>query len=276
MLLASSTTENQTGGAVRASSCAVERSGARISLEKNATVMSYGAQADGLLVTARRAPDAPPSDQVLVAFTKDDYELERIKDWDAMGMRGTCSTGFTLRGAGEACQVLPEPYARIHPQSMVPVAHLTWSAVWTGIAAGAVGRARRFVRGAARKDASQLPPGAGHLTRAMMSLQALRGSVAATLQRYESAATGGDALEALDVQTAMNLLKVNSSESAIDTVMGAMQACGLSGYRNDGEFSVARSLRDILSSSIMINNERILAGAGNSLMLFDVPATLRD
>jgi acyl-CoA dehydrogenase len=276
MLLASSTTENQTGGAVRASSCAVELSGSRMSLVKNATVMSYGAQADGLLVTARRSPEAPPSDQVLVAFVKADYELERIKEWDAMGMRGTCSTGFTLRGSGEACQVLPESYARIHPQSMVPVAHLTWSGVWTGIAAGAVARARRFVRGAARKDAGQLPPGSAHLTRAMMSLQALRGSVASALQRYEWAATRGDELEALDLQTAMNLLKVNSSESAIQTVLGAMQACGLSGYRNDGEFSIARSLRDVLSSSIMINNERILASAGNSLLLFDVPSTLRD
>ncbi len=74
----------------------------------------------------------------------------------------------------------------------------------------------------------------------------------------------------------MNLLKVNSSEAAIDTVMSALQACGLSGYRNDGEFSVARNLRDVLSSSIMINNERILAGAASSLLLFDVPPLLRD
>ena len=57
----------------------------------------------------------------------------------------------------------------------------------------------------------------------------------------------------------MNLLKVTASELAIATVMSAMQACGLSGYRNDGEFSVARHLRDVLSSSVMINNDRILA-----------------
>ena len=41
--------------------------------------------------------------------------------------------------------------------------------------------------------------------------------------------------------------------------MSAMRACGLSGYRNDGEFSVGRHLRDVLSSPIMINNDRILA-----------------
>ena len=278
LLFASSTTENQTGGVVRASSCAVERdaNGKTMSLTKNGTVMSYGAEADGILLTARRAPDAQPSDQVLVAFVKSDYELEKIKDWDTMGMRGTCSTGYTLRGTGSIDQVLPQSYERIHPQSMVPIAHLTWSAVWAGIAAGAVGKARRFVRKGAAAGNAQAAPGAAHLTRAMMSLRGLRGSIASALAAYETAATTDDRLEAIDFQTGMNLLKVHSSETAIATVMGAMQACGLSGYRNDGEFSIARNLRDVLSSSIMINNERILNGAASSLLLFDVPAALRD
>jgi acyl-CoA dehydrogenase len=276
LLLASSTTENQTGGDVRASACVVEKTGERMSLVKNATVMSYGAQADGILTTARRSADSATSDQVLVAFLKEDYELERIVDWDVLGMRGTCSTGFTLRGQGSVEQILPDAYEKIHTQSMVPVAHLTWSGVWTGIAAGAVSRARRFVRGAARHGSGQLPPGAAHLTRAVMSLRALRGSVAAALQHYEGAALTDDGLAALEFQTAMNLLKVNSSEAAIATVMSAMQACGLSGYRNTGEFSICRSLRDVLSSSIMINNDRILANAASALLLVDIPALLRD
>ena len=44
--------------------------------------------------------------------------------------------------------------------------------------------------------------------------------------------------------------------------MSAMRACGLSGYRNDSEFSVGRHLRDILSSPVMISNDRILANVG--------------
>jgi acyl-CoA dehydrogenase len=279
LLLASSTTENQMGGAVRSSACAVERDagGSRFSLVKNATVMSYGAEADGVLVTARRAPDSAQSDQVLVAFLKGDYQLEKIKEWDTMGMRGTSSTGFTLRGSGDVEQIIPESYERIHPQSMVPIAHLTWSGVWCGIAAGAVAHARRFVRkGASQASTAQAAPGASHLTRAMMSLRALRGSISSAVTSYENAAADSDRLEAMDFQAGMNLLKVNSSEQAVGTVLSALQACGLSGYRNDGEFSVARNLRDVLSSSIMINNDRILAGTASSLLLFDVPARLRD
>src|SRR3954471_7574073 len=197
LLFASSTTENQTGGQVRTSACAVERDASgRMSLVKNGTVMSYGAQADGIFLTARRTADAQSSDQVLVTFLKSDYELEKIKEWDTMGMRGTCSTGFTLRGGGAAEQVVPESYERIHPQSMVPIAHLTWSAVWCGIAAGAVGRARRLVRkGAAQGSNGQAVPGAAHLTRAMMSLRALRGSISAAAASYESAASDGNRLE---------------------------------------------------------------------------------
>ena len=276
LLLASSTTEGQGGGDLRSSSCAVESAGAGITVAKSATVMSYGAEADGVVTTARRAPDAAVSDQVLVAFTKEDYQLDPIMNWNSLGMRGTCSAGFAFKGRGEPDQVLPEPYQRIHAQSMMPVAHLTWSSVWTGVAAGAVERAKRFVRNAARNSNGQTPPGATHLTRATASLRALRGIVASALQRYESAALRPDGLETLDFQTSMNLLKVNASELAISTVMSSLQTCGLAGYRNDGEFSVSRHVRDILSTSIMISNDRILANAANAAMLVEVPALLRD
>lgn len=274
LLLASSTTEGQGGGDLRKSACAVERIGSRIALSKRATVVSYGAQADGILTTARRAVDAPPSDQVLVALAKEDYRLERTADWDALGMRGTCSTGVMLSGGGNISQLLPESYQVIHVQTMMPVAHLTWSGVWAGLAAGAVDRARRFVRDVARHANGQLPPGAAHLTRATSSLRALRGIVASALQRFET--TEQTQLESLDLQSVMNLLKVSTSEMAISTVMSCMQACGLSGYRNDGEFSVARHLRDVLSSSTMISNDRILANTASASLLTQVPRLLRD
>src|SRR6201999_427811 len=109
--------------------------------------------------------------QVLVAFLKEDYTLERLSGWDTLGMRGTCSSGFKLKATGESDQVVPDAYEKIHAHTMVPVAHLCWSGAWTGIAAGAVERARLFTRSAARKAEGQLPPGAAHLTRAVASLR---------------------------------------------------------------------------------------------------------
>ena len=65
-LLASMTSEAGTFGDTRRSACAIEPAGDdRFRLGKDATTGSYNAQADAILVTARRDPDAAPGDQVL-------------------------------------------------------------------------------------------------------------------------------------------------------------------------------------------------------------------
>src|SRR6202035_3287818 len=181
MLLASSTTEGQNGGNVRSSAAAVERAGTDISLLRNATVISYGAQADGIVTIARRANDAAASDQVLLALTKENYTLERSLEWETLGMRGTCSAGFELKATAAAEQVFPEAYEKIHAQTMTPVAHLCWSSVWAGIAAAAVERAQLFIRKAARGAGGQMPPPAAHFTAAKMSLTKLRAVIMASL-----------------------------------------------------------------------------------------------
>src|SRR5262249_61480574 len=94
------------------------------------------------------------------------------------------------------------------------------------------------------------------------------------LAQYEAATVRPDAFETMDFQTSLNLLKVNTSELAISTVMSALQTCGLAGYRNDGELSVSRHVRDILSTSIMINNDRILASTPSPAMLPQIPPLL--
>jgi acyl-CoA dehydrogenase len=100
--------------------------------------------------------------------------------------------------------------------------------------------------------------------------------IASALSRYEAAKSDPQELQSFDFQTSMNLLKVNASEMAIATVTSAMQACGLSGYRNDGEFTIGRHLRDVLSSSIMINNDRILSNVSTTAFLVKTPAFLTD
>ena len=276
LLLASSTTEGQKGGDLRNSAAPIERTDSGIALERQATVISYGEAADGIVTTARRSADAASTDQVLAVFLKEDYTLERLSGWDAFGMRGTCSDGFKLVASGSSEQILPVAYDKIHAQTMMPFAHLAWSGAWAGIAASAVDRARAFVRKAAQHADGALPPGAAHLTRANASLRTLRSLIAAALQRFEIASIEPTALESIDFQTGMNLHKVSASELAVATVMSAMQACGLSGYRNDSEFSVCRHLRDILSSPIMISNDRILANVATASLLSSVPSSLRD
>ena len=276
LLLASSTTEGQAGGNVRSSEAPVEHVDGGIQLERKASVISYGAYADGIVTTARRSADAPGSDQVLVAFLKSDYTLTRLQGWNTLGMRGTCSEGYTLKARGQAGQILPEPYEAIHAQTMVPFAHLLWGSVWTGIAASATARAQAFIRQAMRTSNGQLPPGAPQFTQALKTLRTLRGMLATSLRTYERYMNDPKALAAVEFQSVITLTKVEASELAVATVMSAMRACGLSGYRADGDFTLGRHLRDVLSSPIMINNDRILANLASSSLMTPIPTSMRD
>ncbi|MGV7214819.1 acyl-CoA dehydrogenase family protein [Bradyrhizobium sp. UFLA05-112] len=275
-LLASSTTEGQNGGNIRASAAAVDHEGDMIALTRDATVISYGAEADGLVTIARRTSDAVASDQVLLALAKDDYSLKRTLGWETLGMRGTCSTGFELRVDCPADRVFPESYDKIHAQTMTPFAHLCWSSAWAGVAAAAVTRAQAFVRKAARASGGQMPPAAAHFTAAKMSLAKLRALIASNIDTFAHHEHDERALGSLDVQSSITLLKVQASELAVETVMHAMRTTGLAGYRNDGDFTMGRHLRDVLSAPIMINNDRILANAATSTLMSGVPASLRD
>ena len=276
LLLASSTTEGKSGGNVRSSEAPVERDGERISLERRATVISYGAYADGIVTTARRAADAEPTDQVMVAFLKSDYTLTRLQGWHTLGMRGTCSEGYTLKAAGTADQVIPEPYGTVHAHTMVPFAHLLWGSVWAGIAAGATARAQAFIRQAVRQNEGQMPPGAARFSAALSSLRTLRGLLASALRTYQKHMADPKALSSMEFQSMITLTKVEASELAVQIVLQALRVCGLSGYRCDGEFSVERQLRDVLSSPLMINNERILSSLAGTMLLSPIPASVRD
>ena len=276
LLLASSTTEGQAGGNVRSSEAPVVRDGDRLSLERKATVISYGMAADGVVTTARRSPSAAASDQVLLVFLKPEYTLEPIPDrtWNAFGMRGTSSEGFTLRAQGSDANLVPEPYERIHPQTMVPFAHLLWGSVWAGIAAAATARAQAFVRHAFKNSNGQLPPAAGYLTKAVSKLHGLRELLASALRSYEQAMGDERSLTSLEFQSMITLLKVRVSEQACETVLEAMRASGLAGYRNDGDFSIGRHLRDVLSAPIMINNDRILANLAETSLVTALPSSI--
>ncbi|TWA56337.1 acyl-CoA dehydrogenase [Azospirillum baldaniorum] len=270
LLLASATTEAGIGGDVRSSACAVTgtvegETGGAFRLEKQATVISYGAEADAILVTARRTADSPPSDQVIVPVLRRQTQLEEIGGWDTLGMRGTRSVGYRLVAEAERAQILPLPYADISARTMLPVTHILWSSVWLGIATDAVARAAAFIRAEARKRPGT-PPGARRLAEATAGLQAMRGMVRGALARFEEAADNPDRLTSLGFAVAMNTLKTEAAEMVVRIVGQAMLAGGLSAYRNDSPHSLGRHLRDAHSAPLMINNDRILGNTANLLL----------
>ncbi|HEY5229824.1 MAG TPA: acyl-CoA dehydrogenase family protein [Acidothermaceae bacterium] len=267
LLLGSATTEAGIGGDVRSSSCAVEVAGDTFQLKKNAPVISYGAYSDLILVTARRTPDSPPNDQVLVACRTPGLSLRPTSEWDTLGFRGTCSPGFMLEAGGSVDAIMDDSYGDISSQTMLPVSHILWSSAWLGLATAAVDTARRFVRGQARNRPGVTPPGALRVAELVAVHQQMKELVHGAARRFDEAAGSVDELSGLGFAIAMNSLKVAASSLVVDIVGSAMLICGIAGYREDSEYSLGRHLRDAYGAALMVNNDRILGNSAQLLLV---------
>jgi acyl-CoA dehydrogenase len=273
-LIASVTSEIGTGGDMGRSVAALTPTAeARRGFEKQAPTVSYGEYADDLFVTLRRAPEAEPSDQVIVLAHKEQLELEQNGTWDPLGMRGTCSPGFLVRGELLPEQILPTPFPRVSAESMTPVSHILWSHLWLGIATDAFDRARAFVRAAAKKSPGETPPVAVRLSHLMSELSLLRAEVSSGLHDFVAASEepGRERLTTMASALRFNNLKIAASGQAPRVCQSALGVCGIVGFKNDTPFSVGRHLRDTMSACLMIANERIhQTNAGLLLIAKDV------
>jgi acyl-CoA dehydrogenase len=259
-LLASVTSEVGTGGDMGRSIAAVTPAADGYStFEKQAPTVSYGAYADDLLSTLRRAPEAEPGDQVAALTHKEQTTLEPTGTWDVLGMRGTCSPGYVVRATFPTEQVLSTPFSTVAAESMVPVSHILWSHLWLGIAEDAFDRARAFVRAAAKRKPGEPLPVALRLSRVMSELSLLRAEVDSALRDFIVASDqpGREPLTTLASALRFNNLKIAASEHAADICRGALDVAGIMGFKNDTPYSVGRHLRDTMSAALMIANERI-------------------
>jgi acyl-CoA dehydrogenase len=271
ILIASVTSEVGIGGDMRSSITAIERSGSSFVLNKDASTISYGEHADDLLVTSRRAADAPASDQVLTILRKGDFKLEKTGTWDTLGMRGTCSPSFKLESKGSVDQILPLPFGDIASRTMVPFSHILWAACWLGIATDAVSRARLYVRGEARKKPGSVPATAIRLAEVMNNLQLMRNNVhdaaaeCESLMKKSDGAT--DELLSIGFAIKINNLKIASSQLVAQIVHQCLLIVGIQGYKNDTKLSMGRHLRDAQSAALMIGNDRIYATNASLLLV---------
>ncbi|HMJ33056.1 MAG TPA: acyl-CoA dehydrogenase family protein [Baekduia sp.] len=256
-LIASVTSEAGTGGDMGRSVAALTPDGnGGATFEKQAPTVSYGAYADDLLTTLRANPEARPGDQVAALTRSDQHTLEQNGTWDPLGMRGTCSPGYTVRATLSPDQVLAAPFATIMTESMVPVSHILWSHLWLGVATDAFDRARAFVRAAARQKPGEPIPAALRLSHVMSDLSLLRAEVRGALDEFV-AEEDRERMATMAFALRFNNLKLAASEQAPRVCQGALNVTGIVGFKNDTPFSVGRHLRDTMSACLMVANDRI-------------------
>ncbi|WP_051807362.1 acyl-CoA dehydrogenase family protein [Actinoplanes subtropicus] len=265
-LIASVTSEPKSGGDLRQSHAGVQADAAgdrERTLVKRGSTVSYGAYAEAFLVTARAAPDADPGNQVAVLVSRPQVRLEKVGDWNTLGMRGTCSPAFDLAAAFDRDQVFPVPFREVAARTMVPLSHLLWAGVWVGLATEAVDRAVCCTRRRSR-DATIVDDPA--LARAHIRLAGIRAQLDAAVQALEPVLRSGKE-PTLSRSVELNALKVAASEGAVDVARMALGVCGMAGFTEDGPYSVARILRDACSAPLMIGNGRLLSANSRMLLL---------
>ena len=65
----------------------------------------------------------------------------------------------------------------------------------------------------------------------------------------------------------MDNVKLSSSMLALDILQRAMGICGLEGYKNATQNSLARMLRDANAAPLMVNNDRTLQASAHALLI---------
>ena len=125
-----------------------------------------------------------------------------------------------------------------------------------GVARGRL-RARRGAQ-----NPGIVPPQATRLAEVSVKLQTMRNGVAAMAAEFDAITAGPngrDALLTIGWALKMNNLKVALLRAVPAIVHQALQIVGISGYKNDGKFTIGRNYRDALAAALMISNDRILS-----------------
>jgi len=166
--------------------------------------------------------------------------------------------------------VIPD-YADVFMRTALPLSSVLLSAVWVGIAEAAARRAHATVRTQARElrkaaSTGAPPPGALRLADLGVVLHQMREVLAGGTAAYERAKDTRE-VQTLRFSASMDNLKLSTSTLVIDVVQRAMAICGLSGYQNDSDSSIARLMRDAAAAPLMVNNDRALLAAAQTLLV---------
>jgi acyl-CoA dehydrogenase len=270
LLLANANSEVGLEGERRTSICALEPVERGFRLRKRASTVSFGEYSGAVLATARRTPDSPANDQVLVICAQPGLKLTPTDEWDTLGLRGTCSRPALIEAELPPEYVIGD-YGEIMVRTALPVGNVLTGSTWVGIAEAAAKGAHASVRAEGRRQRAENPQAEAPLSALRLAelnviLHQLREVIHGGAVEYERVKDTPE-VDTLTFSTRMDTLKVSVSTLSLDVVQRAMAICGLGGYKNHAEFSMARYIRDVIAAPLMVNNDRSLQGNARSLLI---------
>jgi len=271
--LASVTTEPTKGGYLLSSDSPLTRAGAGLRVARDAPIVTGGEYADGYLVTMRTAKDANAQDVTLVYVERDQLKLTSSGAWDPMGMRGTHSRPMRLDATVPADQVVGVAgrFREVAVESMIPAAHLGWSACWLGTARQALSDVVSLLRSPSRPRSVDRTSDliAERIARARLDVELVGAYLFRVRDEVLAMRSDGISLGGTATQLHINGLKIVASELTFSCVDRLVQLVGLStGYMKTSTIPLERHFRDLRSASLNHSNDRLLSANGR-LTLFD-------
>ena len=240
-LVASVVSEPATGGNIHKATAVMEEV-----LTKDTSNTSYVPQAGAFLVTAMDHSGPKPVQRLVMVRADQTVATEQHRH-EMMGMKGihNAAWSFTFHYPPEA--VFAEPFATIASTTMTAATHLLWAALWSGLAARALGTAQAYAK-------QELPPDIAGPVLIRLSELRNRHYVLNALIRDNLAPAATPFAAA-----AINRLKIAGSEIACEVALACLTITGLRGYAEGGPYSVAEVVRDVLSGPLMVANARLQA-----------------
>lgn len=257
-LVASGTSEKGVGGDIFGSRCCIEADpGGGLSLTKESPNISYLDLAGATLVSALHLQPNGRKSQVLVAVDREAMDLRPGAGGDFIGMRGILNRPYAFTARVNPSAIFADSYPVIARETMTPVIHVLWAALWSGIASCALSKAKAYLTREASTTAE-----AGPLMWADLSRL--------NDKHYQMNAIIRDAIAAQDGRSAAGMgllrtaqikrLKIVCSDLLQEICLGALGIVGMRGYAEGGPYSLSEPLRDALSAKVMISNYRLLVG----------------
>lgn len=257
LLIGNANSEVGLGGDVMRSNACLEPDGDGWRFDKQALAASFCQEADLVLSTSRRSPDAADTDQVVALFRGSEFSLEQTSGWDTLGLRGTCSSGLHIQGRVTQDNLFPVPFSVVANTGGGQLRHVLLTGVWTGIAEACMQDAHKTVRAQARRDIGTTPQSAVRLAEILADVQVARSTLAEALRAVEKA-VATDSLDDIGVVMTLRNVKVVTSSVAVRTATSALQICGITGFRRGPDHRLERMLRDAHGGLIMVSNDRYL------------------
>ncbi|EGQ3776040.1 acyl-CoA dehydrogenase [Staphylococcus pseudintermedius] len=231
-------------------------------LNRKALAVTGGLYADAFLLTSKIESNS--NKNIFVYFKKKEISVEKISQWEAMGVRPTQSDSLSFTGVlnKDKNLIFKQEYDYILNETFIPLAHIFWSACWLGCAKEALKETVRFVR---KNSVKNTEINLFRLSESRRKIDIVNMYLDYVIKEY----LNSKSINKNTLNIHINDLKIISSTYLFDAINNFIEITGMSiGYKKNNRIFLEKYFRDLRSGSLMYSNDGLIKINGK-ISLFD-------